>query len=80
MTASLMVAPKTVGGGVTMFVAGDDPEAKAVVVGLLRDFGWDDVLDLGDLTGARAMEMHLPLWLRLSGTLGTSSFGVKVVR
>ncbi|WNV86809.1 NAD(P)-binding domain-containing protein [Umezawaea sp. Da 62-37] len=80
VTAELMVAPDAAGAEITMFVAGDDPDAKAVVVGLLRDFGWRDVLDLGDLTGARAMEMHLPLWLRLSGTLGTSSFGVKVVR
>jgi hypothetical protein len=38
------------------------------------------VVDLGDLTGARGMEMILPLWVRLMGTLGTPYFQFKVVR
>jgi hypothetical protein len=38
------------------------------------------VIDLGDLSGARGMEMFLPLWLRVFGSLGTAAFGVKVVR
>ena len=40
-------------GDHTVFVSGDDPEAKALVTGLLTEgFGWRDVVDLGDITTA----------------------------
>lgn len=35
--------------------------------------------DVGDLTGARALEQYLPLWARLYGALKTM-FNVKIVR
>jgi 8-hydroxy-5-deazaflavin:NADPH oxidoreductase len=38
------------------------------------------VLDLGDLSAARAAEMVLPIWLRLMGALQTPMFNFKVVR
>jgi predicted dinucleotide-binding enzyme len=51
-----------------VFVCGDDPDAKALVTGLLTEgFAWRDVVDLGDITTARGPEMLLPLWLRLWG-------------
>jgi 8-hydroxy-5-deazaflavin:NADPH oxidoreductase len=48
--------------------------------GLAADLGWTDVFDLGDLSGARGMEMYLPLWLRIYGQLGRGAFNIKVVR
>ncbi len=81
MTASVMVDPGSVGDGdTTVFAAGDDPEARSVVVGLLRDLGWTDVLELDGLHNARGLEMWLPLWVRLMGALGTGEFNLKVVR
>jgi predicted dinucleotide-binding enzyme len=64
-----------------MFVAGDDPHAKATVKQILEDFGWpvDDVMDLGGIDAARGMEMYLPLWLRLYGATGTAQLNVKVL-
>ena len=81
-TAALMVNPAAVGGGDhTMFVAGNDAEAKAKVKGWLGEwFGWRDVIDLGDVTNARGMEMLLPLWVRLYGELGSPMFNFKIVR
>jgi predicted dinucleotide-binding enzyme len=80
--ARVMAYPRQLAeGDHTMFVCGNDAGAKAQVVDLLRQgFGWQDVLDLGDLTAARAMEMFLPLWLRLFGALQTPAFNIKVVR
>ena len=82
VTAAVMVDPTLVGGSHTIFVAGDHDPAKAQVSELLQEFGWpaDSILDLGDITAARGMEMYLPLWLRLYGTLGTPRFNVLVVR
>jgi len=80
LNASLMVDPRSLGETSTVFVSGDDAGAKAVVVDLLESFGHDDVIDLGPLETARGVEMWLPLWLRLMGSLGTAQFNIKVVR
>ena len=48
-----------------MFVSGNDAGAKQATTRLLGEFGWTDVIDLGDISTARGTEMYLPLWLRL---------------
>jgi hypothetical protein len=80
VTAAVMVQPGLVPGRHTLFVCGDDAGAKAQVGELLQGFGWpaDAILDLGDITAARAMEMYLPLWLRLYGATGTPILNVDV--
>jgi len=79
--ASVMTNPAAVGdGNHTLFVCGNDAGAKAKVTELVRSFGWKDVVDLGDLTGARGAEMLLPIWLRLFRLLETPLFNFKVVR
>jgi predicted dinucleotide-binding enzyme len=82
MNVNVMVNPRQLADGDhTVFVSGDDADAKAEVTRLLKDwFGWRDVIDLGDITTARGPEMLLPVWLRLWGALGTGMFNVKVVR
>lgn len=81
VNAAVMVDPGSVGDGdSTVFVAGDDPAAREVVARLLTELGWRDVLDLGDLTAARGVEMWLPLWVRLMQTLGTAQFNLRIVR
>lgn len=80
MNADLMARPGQLSDPGTVFVSGNDAEAKAVVAGLLKDFGHQDVVDLGDITTARGTEMLLPVWLRLWGALGTPAFNFKIVR
>ena len=81
VNAAVMVDPGSVGDGdTTVFVAGDDPAARELVSGLLAELGWRDVLDLGDLTAARGIEMWLPLWVRLMQTLGGPQFNLRIVR
>jgi 8-hydroxy-5-deazaflavin:NADPH oxidoreductase len=82
VNASVMVDPGSVGGGDhTAFVSGNDAAAKAEVTRAIREwFGWQDVIDLGDITTARGPEMLLPIWLRLMQSLGTAAFGFKIVR
>jgi 8-hydroxy-5-deazaflavin:NADPH oxidoreductase len=80
MTAAVMVNPGAVGGGdTTVFVAGNDADARATVAGVAADLGWTDVMDLGDLAAARGLEMWMPLWLRLLMALGGPMFNIKVV-
>src|SRR5918997_7163002 len=81
MNAYLMVDPKQLAGADhTVFVSGDDAEAKAEVSELLRSFGWIDIIDLGDITTSRGTEMLLPIWVRLIGVLQKPSFNFKIVR
>lgn len=82
INCAVMVDPARVPGEHDIFLAGDDDAAKRAVRELLQSFGWaaDRVIDLGDITSARATEMYLPLWLRLMGTLQTGDFNIKVVR
>jgi predicted dinucleotide-binding enzyme len=80
VNCEVMVNPKKSGGDPTMFVAGNSAPAKEEVKGILKQFGWSDVIDLGDITGARGMEMILPIWLRTWGATQNGHFGFKVVR
>lgn len=80
VNAAVMVDPGHLPEPTTMFLAGDDAEARAVVRGLLTDLGWVDVVEFETLDAARGLEMWLPLWVRLMGNLGTADFNVKLVR
>ena len=80
MSSVVMVDPTAPGQESTVFVAGNDEAAKQTATKLAGDLGWNDVLDLGDLTAARGLEMYLPLWLRIFGVLGRPAFNIKVVR
>ena len=80
LTADLMARPDRLPETTSVFVSGDDADAKRLVVGLLTELGHRDVIDLGGIETARGTEMWLPLWLRLMGALGTAEFNLKVVR
>jgi 8-hydroxy-5-deazaflavin:NADPH oxidoreductase len=81
VTASIMVNPQQVADGDHhVFLSGNDPQAKGQVIDILKSFGWIHILDLGDLTTARATEMYIAIWLRLWGALGTAMFNVKIVQ
>jgi 8-hydroxy-5-deazaflavin:NADPH oxidoreductase len=81
MNAQLMVDPAQLAAtDHTVFVGGDDAEAKATVIELLRSFGWTDIIDLGGITTARGTEMLLPIWVRLFGALQKPIFNFKIVR
>jgi predicted dinucleotide-binding enzyme len=81
MNAYLMVDPAQLAAtDHTVFVSGDDAEAKARVSELLKSLGWSDIIDLGDITTARGTEMMLPIWVRLFGVLQKPIYNFKIVR
>jgi hypothetical protein len=81
MTAALMIEPGRLAGGEhSVFLSGNDAQAKKTVSELLASLGWKDIIDLGDIGTARGPEMLLGAWLRLYGVLDTPLFNLKVVR
>ena len=81
VAAAVMVNPALIPGDHGLFVAGNDPAAKAQVTALASaEFGWTNFVDLGDIVGARASESVLPIWVRLWTTLGTPMVTLNVVK
>lgn len=82
VAAHIMVNPAGLAGGDhDVIVAGNDPEARDRVTRFLRDeFGWKTVIDLGDLTAARGLEMMIMVWLKLWAAFGTADFNYRIAR
>ena len=82
MNCDVMVHPRSLSAPHSVFVAGDDSEAKAIAAALLQEFGWQDgeIVDAGGIQASRGLELYLPLWLSLMGSFGSPSFNVAIVR
>jgi 8-hydroxy-5-deazaflavin:NADPH oxidoreductase len=83
VNCEVMINPARIPGDHALPICGNDSEAKKEVAERLTDwFGWkpSNIVDLGDITGARGTEMYLPLWLRLWGAVGTPVFNFQLAR
>jgi predicted dinucleotide-binding enzyme len=83
MWCGLMINPGMIGGGNHInFISGNDADAKIKVRKLLKEFGWldENLVDIGDITGARATESLLPVWLKVMGVLKSPAFNFNIVR
>lgn len=82
MWNGLMVNPNLIGKGDHInFISGNSTQAKSRVQKILNQFGWknENIMDLGDITGARATESVLPIWLKIMGVTKSGAFNFKVV-
>jgi predicted dinucleotide-binding enzyme len=81
MIGDVMTTPKSVAdGNHSVFLSGDDSEAKRVISELLAAFGWADVIDLGGIQTARATEMMVKIRLLVMTSLGTPIFNFSMAR
>ena len=81
MNCNLMVNPSALKEDHDVFICGNNAGAKSEVASMLnRWFGWKTVIDLGDITAARGMEMILPIWLKLMGAFKSPNFNFKIIR
>lgn len=80
VNANVMVDPAKLMEQTHVFVSGDDIEAKATVVRILRDwFGWKQIIDLGGIETSRSVEMYVLLWHSLRNAISSQRFNIKVV-
>jgi predicted dinucleotide-binding enzyme len=80
MNVNVMVDPQKLPTGTDVFVSGNDIEAKAAVIAILRDwFGWNSAIDLGDITTSRGVEMYDLLRQSLRNAVESHRFNIKVV-
>ncbi len=80
LNANVIADPAKLPEMTDVFVSGNDIEAKAMVVRYLREwFGWRHVIDLGDITTSRGVEMYVLFWHYLRNTVPSQRFNIKVV-
>jgi predicted dinucleotide-binding enzyme len=80
MNCNVMVDPGKLSQRTDVFVSGNDIEAKATVISILRDwFGWQSVIDLGDISTSRGVEMFVVLWQDLRTWSSSHRFNIRVV-
>jgi len=80
VNANVMVDPAKLIERTQVFVSGNDIEAKSKVVMILRDwFGWKEIIDLGDITTSRSVEMYVLLWQGLRKLIPEPRFNIKIV-
>jgi len=80
VNANVMVDPSKLIEKTDVFVSGDDIEAKSTVVRILKEwFGWREVIDLGDITTSRSVEMYMMLWHDLRKSISAKRFNIKLV-
>ena len=63
ISAFIMINPKLEDGNPDLVIAGNDVEAKSVVTGIAKSFGWQSVIDIGDLSQAYLLEAFAMLWI-----------------
>lgn len=80
VNANVMADPAKLVEMTDVFVSGNDLDAKATVIRYLKEwFGWRHVIDLGDITTARGVEMYVLLWHYLRDVTPSQRFNIKVV-
>lgn len=78
--AENMINPVYHGEPTTMFICGDDAQAKTVVTQLAEDLGFE-VADVGPLQAARYLEPLAMVWIRLAMVQGRGrNFAFKLVQ
>ena len=80
MSCKVMVDPTSVPGPHHVLIAGNDETAKKNVSELIGTFGWEHILDLGDITAARGLEAYLLLWIRLYQATGTGNLNIHIAK
>jgi 8-hydroxy-5-deazaflavin:NADPH oxidoreductase len=75
-----MVHPDFPGGPPTMFICGNDEQAKKMVSeSILTPFGWETI-DIGGIEGARLLEPLAMLWITHYFRTGTGDHAFKLLR
>jgi len=80
VNCNMMVEPNKLPGRTNVFLSGNDPDAKETVMKILREwFRWKSVIDLGDISTSRGVEMYMALWTNLKQVIPAERINIKVM-
>ena len=80
VNCAVMVNPSLVPGDPDMLLCGNHKQAKDAVIKILQDFGWKNILDLGDIDRSSVMEPVVLLWIEAWQKFQTPYFAIKFVK
>jgi 8-hydroxy-5-deazaflavin:NADPH oxidoreductase len=82
LPGTLAIAPDAVGEPTSVFLSGDDTDAKTLVSDLLADLGWPAAqqIDLGGIESARGAEHYFLLFATMMQAFRGQAFNIRVVR
>ena len=83
LAMALAVNPKQLNNGDhSLFVAGNDENAKTKTITILTEFGWniENIIDIGNIKAARAMEAYLLLFVSMSMSIKVPMFNLKIIK
>ena len=82
MLYPVMTAPAVLTQPPTVFLSGEDPEAKQVIRGLLADLGWQQewITDLGGIETAQATEAAILFVPHVIRSSGSTPFAISIAR
>ena len=82
LAGTLTVAPHSIPEPTSVFLSGDDADAKALVSSLLVDLGWslDTQVDLGGIVSARGAEHYFLLFVAMMQQFRGAPFNIRVVK
>lgn len=63
INAYIMCSPKREEGLPDLFIAGNDEDAKKKVGSFAKDWGWNSIIDMGDISKAFLLEAFAQLWI-----------------
>jgi predicted dinucleotide-binding enzyme len=78
---TIMTNPSVIGPS-SVFLSGDDTDAKTSVSALLADFGWqpDSIVDLGGIRSARGPEHYFLMFAAVAQAVKSPEFNILLVR
>ena len=63
VSAYIMINPKLEEGDPDLFIAGNDNEAKKFVTSVAKGFGWESIIDTGDISESFWLEAIAMIWI-----------------
>ena len=82
MWCGIMMNPRMLNDTHQVYMSGNDADAKNTVREMLHSLGWmdEEIMDLGDISTSRGIEMILPLWIRIYSATKNGAFNLKIVK
>lgn len=63
ISAKTMCNPQLLEGKADLFIAGNDPDAKKHVISIAKEWGWENIYDMGDISQSYWLETLAMLWI-----------------
>lgn len=82
IAGTVTVDPSSIPAGSSVFLSGDDADAKALVSGVIAELGWpvEQQIDLGGIGASRGPEHYFILFATMMQSFRNPNFNIAVVR